>query len=62
MEKLISAVSYGVILIGFTVTAGTAGASDLNTIGLKTTVVNASIGMIIIAAGVLLLRIRGRVC
>lgn len=59
MKKAIQIISGVVIAVGFTVIAGTAGASDLNTIDLGTAVINSMIGLIIIAGGFMLGRIGG---
>ena len=59
MKKAIQIISGVVIAVGFTVIAGTAGASDLNTIDLGTAVLNSMIGLTIISSGVLLIKIGG---
>ena len=59
MYKVISVMSKIIIGIGFFTIAGTAGASDLNTIALSTAVLNGMIGLTIIAGGALLAKIGG---
>lgn len=59
MKKAIEIISGVVMTVGFTVIAGTAGASDLNTISLGTAILNSMIGLIIIAGGFMLGRIGG---
>ena len=59
MRKVISVMSKAIIIIGFFVIAGSAGASDLNTIGVGTAFLNGMIGLTIISGGVMLGRIGG---
>lgn len=59
MRKVISAMSKAIIMIGFFIIAGTAGASDLNTIDVGTALLNGMIGVTIITGGVMLDRIGG---
>lgn len=51
--------SKAIIMIGFFIIAGTAGASDLNTIDVGTALLNGMIGVTIITGGVMLDRIGG---
>lgn len=59
LRKVIGTLSVWLIVIGFTIIAGTAGASDLNTIDLETVVQNCVIGLLIMTGGAFLGRIGG---
>lgn len=59
MRKVISAMSKAIIMIGFFIIAGTAGASDLNTIDVGTALLNGMIGITIITGGAMVAKIGG---
>lgn len=56
--RAVKAIGTAIVITGLVVMAGTAGASDCETISLKTAILNMSIGALITASGgfVLLLR------
>ena len=59
LKKVIGIISVWLCVIGFFIIAGTAGASDLNTIDFMTSVENSLIGLLILTGGIFLGRIGG---